>query len=250
MNIIQDLTAVHFTVPTWKKRNLVIIIHSMDGFYQGSISWFRNPKSGGSTQYLISKEGEVRQMVRDDHSSWNCMGMTSEYGAKTYWNDISLSIELEDEGKRGDWRYTDAQIKALRELCDMKSAQYGIPLDEKHVLLHKNLDPARRSDPVGNFDIKWVFAITPPPVTGGSMSPDFKSLVLKVAKDIYGDSYNEGWNDAEKKVFLDKFEQKCRDYKARAEAPAPAPAPVVTGPQSVADCFILAGKLLKEGKLI
>jgi murein DD-endopeptidase MepM/ murein hydrolase activator NlpD len=45
---------------------------------------------------------------------------------------------------------------------------------------------------------------------------DFKAVYLKLAKDVFGDDYNENWNDAEKQVFVDKISSKARDYIDRA----------------------------------
>lgn len=82
---------------------------------------------------------------------------------------------------------------------------------------------------------------------GAIMQPDFKAFVLGLAKDVYGDEYNENWNAQEKQVFLGKLKEKSAKYKAVAEKPTP---PVVQGPATAADAFILAGNLMKEGKLI
>lgn len=52
-----------------------------------------------------------------------------------------------------------------------------------------------------------------------TMQPDFKLAFLKMAKEVYGDEYNENWNPDEKNAFIAKILIKSADYKRRAETP-------------------------------
>ncbi len=124
-----------------------IVLHSMDGFYQGTIDWFKNPQTVVSAHYLISKDGQLLQMLKDEWVGYH-VGIY-EINLK------SIGIEMEDEKKREEWVYPQAEIKSLHLLVDHLCAKYKIPKDKDHILLHKNLSPDR-TDPVGKFDIKWV----------------------------------------------------------------------------------------------
>src|SRR3546814_1715674 len=49
-----------------------VAIHTMQGSYAGSISWFQNSSSQVSAHYLIrSSDGQVTQMVREYNKAWH-----------------------------------------------------------------------------------------------------------------------------------------------------------------------------------
>ncbi len=63
-----------------------LVIHAMAGLFPGTVTWFKNPKSQVSAHYLISKKGELLQMVQEKNKAWHC--------GKA--NAFTIGIELED----------------------------------------------------------------------------------------------------------------------------------------------------------
>ncbi|MBI2051157.1 N-acetylmuramoyl-L-alanine amidase [Candidatus Roizmanbacteria bacterium] len=125
----------------------LLVLHSMDGFYKSTVEWFKNPKTAVVAHYLISKKGEISQMLKD---GW------AGYHAGDYETNLrSIGIELEDEKKGEAWVYPKEEIKALRWLVKRLCKKYKIPKDKEHILLHKDITP-ERDDPVGNFDLDWI----------------------------------------------------------------------------------------------
>ena len=156
MTIKQDLTPINFTSGGMKQIR-GIVLHSMWGTQAGSISWFKNPSALASAHYCISKDGEIIQMVRDTDMAWHA-GIYDEGKCPTWAmpnpNFYCLGIELEDN-RDNNWGYPEPQREALRWLVKLLMEKYSISQD--HILLHKNLNPSRRSDPVGAFSFDWLF---------------------------------------------------------------------------------------------
>lgn len=156
MEIKSDLTTINHTVKA--SRNILgIVLHSMGGFQSGSIAWFKNPQAQASAHFCISKSGEIVRTVEEKNIAWHAGIFDEPIAAwlKPNPNNVTIGIELEDE-KKTDWSYPQAQRDALRWLVDDLCRKYSIPKDAEHILLHKNLNPSRRSDPVGSFSLGWV----------------------------------------------------------------------------------------------
>ena len=156
MNIIKDFISVNYTA-NWIKEVRGLVIHSMDGTYQGTISWFRNTDSKASAHFLISASGEIRQMVREKDGAWHAGIVDS--GKMPSWaspnpNMYTLGIELEDKGD-SNWPYPEPQREALRWLVKDLMNRFKIP--RERILLHKDLTPSTRSDPQGQFSFDWLF---------------------------------------------------------------------------------------------
>lgn len=167
MNIKKNLTTVNFT-PNGMKEVRGVVLHSMWGTYAGSISWFKNPDAKASAHYCISKTGEITQCVEEKDMAWHA-GIIDQ-GKPPSWvlpnpNFYTIGIELEDE-RNANWQYPEAQRKATRELCDYLKKKYNLSNDK--FLLHKNLVPSRRSDPVGAFSFSWALG-----EGGGDMNGDY-----------------------------------------------------------------------------
>lgn len=108
------IPAIWVASPNYSARSLAIsavTIHTTQGSYAGSISWFQNTASGVSAHYVLrSSDGQVTQMVREVNKAWH-VGSENSY-----------TIGLEHEGFVNDasW-YTTAMYNSsaalVRDIC-------------------------------------------------------------------------------------------------------------------------------------
>lgn len=157
-SIIENLTPINHT----KGRNRPIqgiVMHSMWGTHTGSIAWFKNPSAGASAHYCVSAEGQIVRCVKDEDTAWHA-GIIDEVAPE--WvrpnpNWMTIGIELEDK-RDPNWIYPDAQRQAAAWLVAKLMKDYNISKDK--IVLHKDLNPSRRSDPVGAFSFNWLLPDT------------------------------------------------------------------------------------------
>jgi N-acetyl-anhydromuramyl-L-alanine amidase AmpD len=115
-----------------------VVVHTMQGSYNGSISWFQNPNSQVSAHYLMrSVDGDVTQMVLDKDRAYHVGSM----------NRYSLGIEhegyVEDPGK---W-YTWATYSSSARLARWLTIKHDIPVDRDHIVGHVELPNQTHTDP-------------------------------------------------------------------------------------------------------
>lgn len=103
-----------------------------------------DPEAGVSAHYLITEEGEVIQLVREEQRAW--------HAGKSLWrgindvNSASVGIELDHPGHELGYReFAKAQIDALVPLLARIVKQYDIP--RANVVAHSDVAPARKIDP-------------------------------------------------------------------------------------------------------
>lgn len=142
-----------------------IVIHSMWGTYSGSIAWFKNPEAKASANYCISQTGEITHMVDESKLDMAWHAGYIDVPPAPAWvqpnpNYVCIGVELEDM-RDPAWQYPEPQRKATRDLIKSLMSKYSIPKDR--VVLHKELNPTRRSDPVGAFSRDWLFGSPEPP---------------------------------------------------------------------------------------
>ena len=65
----------------------ILVVHTIEGSYGGAISWFRNPRARASANFVVSRDGEVTQMVPTWAVAW--------HAGNGYVNAHSLGIEHE-----------------------------------------------------------------------------------------------------------------------------------------------------------
>jgi hypothetical protein len=112
-------SALWVTSPNFSTRSLAIsavAIHTTQGSYAGSISWFQNTASSVSAHYVLrSSDGQVTQMVREVSKAWH-IGSENSY-----------TIGLEHEGFVNDasW-YTTAMYTSSANLVKDICADNGI----------------------------------------------------------------------------------------------------------------------------
>lgn len=97
-----------------------IIIHDIEGSYKSGINTFKSNKSHVSAHYVISKDGEITQMVNDKDIA---------YHAGNYqYNKYSIGIELEGYAKDSN-SFTRAQYAATTKLVMWLCQEYNIPFE-------------------------------------------------------------------------------------------------------------------------
>ncbi|MGV9522264.1 N-acetylmuramoyl-L-alanine amidase [Streptomyces griseus] len=119
-----------------------VVIHTTQGSYAGSISWYQNPESKVSAHYTIrSSDGEVTQSVREKDTAWHAGSVNSS------------SVGIEHEGYVDDpaW-YTEAMYRSSAALTKHLAARYSIPKNRSHIIGHSEAPGATHTDPGPNWD--------------------------------------------------------------------------------------------------
>lgn len=93
-----------------------VTLHTAQGSYAGTISWFKNSTSNVSAHYVIrSSDGQVTQMVRNAHTAWHVGNQ----------NSYTLGIEHEGYVNNSSWYTTsmyNASAALVRSFCSTYSA--------------------------------------------------------------------------------------------------------------------------------
>lgn len=105
-----------------------LVIHDIEGSAQAAINTFKKP--GVSSNYVISDQGEVTQMVQVKDMPWTNGNM--------WVNQNAISIEV--AGYAADPSgYTDASYAATAKLVKYLAEKYGIPVNRQQVIGHNNV---------------------------------------------------------------------------------------------------------------
>lgn len=92
-----------------------VTIHTTQGSYAGTISWFKNPAAQVSAHYVVrSSDGQITQMVRNTNTAWHVRSH----------NSYTLGIEHEGYISNSAW-YTTAMYNASAALVRNFCAKYS-----------------------------------------------------------------------------------------------------------------------------
>src|SRR5688500_15991412 len=118
-----------------------IVIHVTEGSFWGSVRWLRNSRSHGSSHYVISRGGDIVQLVSTSDVAW--------HAGNRWVNRHSIGIEHEGFTRRGG--FTRAQYEASAKLVAYLAARAGMPVDRRHVIGHDAV-PHPSGHGVGGID--------------------------------------------------------------------------------------------------
>ena len=143
-----------------------IIIHTAQGTYAGTISWFQNCAASVSTHYVVSTQGDVTQMVEEEDVGWHV----------SCWNGRSIGIEHEGYVSQPSVYYTTAMYSGSAALVADILSSWNLPVDRNSVMGHVEIDPAcngnSHSDPGTGWD--WDLFMS---LLGTTNPPDPTNLV-------------------------------------------------------------------------
>lgn len=108
----------------------LIVLHSMDGFLNGTTAWFQNLKVNQSAHYGIGLDGRIVQWIPESATAYDA----GNYAV----NQRSISVEHEDRGNNATVR-PDAMYEASARLVAEIALAYNIPLDRQHVKKHNEI---------------------------------------------------------------------------------------------------------------
>jgi N-acetylmuramoyl-L-alanine amidase/Mannosyl-glycoprotein endo-beta-N-acetylglucosaminidase/Peptidase family M23/LysM domain len=104
--------------------NTIVIHYTTAGTVSGTIAYFQNPQSEVSAHYIIDKNGEIYQMVRDTDKAWHAAQANR------------TSIGIEHVAKVGD-RLAEAQERSSINLIKWLMTEYKIP--KENIKAHKEI---------------------------------------------------------------------------------------------------------------
>ncbi|MCX7562103.1 peptidoglycan recognition family protein [Xanthomonadaceae bacterium XH05] len=151
-----------------------VTLHTAQGSYAGTISWFKNSAANVSAHYVIrSSDGQVTQMVRHAHTGWHVRNH----------NAYTLGIEHEGYVNNSSW-YTTAMYNAsaalVRHFCasysaiSCASAYKGAPSSGINVLAdsvkikgHQHFSGQTHTDPGINWNWANYYNLLNPGSGGG-----------------------------------------------------------------------------------
>ncbi|WP_413778092.1 N-acetylmuramoyl-L-alanine amidase [Caproicibacterium sp. XB1] len=160
MNITQQNSPNHWDGRKGWKPDM-IVCHITDGSYGGAVDWLCNPQSQASAHFVVSRAGEVTQLVDLQDGAW-CNG-TSSTPSSAYYTDKStlaavrsrgvnanyytISIEHEGMYSQTHGALTEAQqaatVALIRYIRSEVQRIYGItiPIDRQHIVGHCEIAP-------------------------------------------------------------------------------------------------------------
>ncbi|MCA9676509.1 MAG: N-acetylmuramoyl-L-alanine amidase, partial [Myxococcales bacterium] len=133
-----------------------VVIHTTQGSYSGTISWFKNPQAQVSSHYVVrSSDGQVTQMVDDTDIAWH----------DACFNSQTIGIEHEGFVADPDVWYTEAMYTESAKLTAWLADRYGIPKTRDYIFGHGEApDCSDHTDPGAGWDWNHYMALVQ---TGG-----------------------------------------------------------------------------------
>ena len=144
----------HYTPGRDGRRPVAIVVHTNVGSFDSTIGWFADARSGVSAHYLVALDGRVVQFV-DERDTARHTGRVKDarvdFVTDENPNPYTIRIEFEDGRAPDDAVRPAAQYAAGALIISAAAERWGIPLDRRHVVGHREIDAGKTCP--GNLDI-------------------------------------------------------------------------------------------------
>lgn len=144
MHIIQQPSPNFDTRPA--NLNIDMLVLHYTGMKTGKEALDRlcDPEAEVSAHYLIEEDGQVFQLVDEQHRAWHAG--VSYWRGQTNINARSIGIEIVNPGHEWGYRpFPDVQIQSVTQLC--KGILDRHPIEARNVVGHSDVAPSRKEDP-------------------------------------------------------------------------------------------------------
>jgi len=126
------------------------VLHTEQGYENGTVSWFRNPASAVSSNYGVALNGDIDVIVDEGNTAWTNGNFES--------NSRSITIECEDNSDPQHVIRPDAQYESVAKLVADGARRYGLTISRETVKGHYEIPPHTHPDCPGDLDIDRVVA--------------------------------------------------------------------------------------------
>ncbi len=144
------------------KKIIAIVDHITAGLMPGTLSWMQNPMAKVSAHYLVTRKGEIYQLVKDEDTAYHA-GVINKPNWVLYdgTNPNRYTIGIEHEGHKnqgGDGTLTENQYQATLWLHRQLIDKYNLKITDSHIIGHCQIDSVNRPNcPGANFPWKRMF---------------------------------------------------------------------------------------------
>lgn len=155
---IQQAPSPNFRIGRNGRSILAIVDHITAGAFPGALNWLQNPQAQASAHYLVTRSGEIYQLVQDVDTAWHA-GVVNNPDWTLYdgTNPNRYTIGIEHEG--WDGTLLESQYAATLWLHRQLIGRWSIPVDGEHIIGHYRIDSINRpNDPGPNFPWERLFA--------------------------------------------------------------------------------------------
>lgn len=150
MEINTQYSSPNFGPRRGEPTDILVIHYTAMSDLQKTIERLCDPVAAVSSHYLISRTGEVFQLVDESERAWHAG--VSKWRSYTDVNSHSVGIELDNTGRGADGifaPYPEVQIQSLIELSKEICDRHPIPV--RNVIGHSDVAPPRKIDPGNVF---------------------------------------------------------------------------------------------------
>ena len=121
---------------------------------QSAVERLMSKKHEVSSHYLISRNGKVLQLVKDNNIAWHA-GVSNWFNFKNL-NKNSIGIELENKGHQ--YGYQDFPSKQITQLIKiLKILKKKFKIQNTNIMGHSDIAPSRKTDPGEKFPWKKLY---------------------------------------------------------------------------------------------
>lgn len=149
----------NYTEGRGKNKPIAIVNHITAGLMPGCLNWMQNPISKVSAHYLITQNGRIYQLVKDEDTAWaNGIVNKPNWGLYNGSNPNRYTLSIEHEGFPTDGLTEEQYQSSLwlhRHLC----AKHGIFPHNQTIIGHCRIDSVRKANcPGSKFPWYRLFA--------------------------------------------------------------------------------------------
>ena len=150
-----------------------IVIHTTEGVYSGTLSWFKDPAAKVSAHYVVrSRDGHIAQMVDEKNVAWH----------DACFNTRTIGIEHEAFMAHPEVWFTEAMYTESAALTANIAERYGIAKEHGPILGHGEApDCSDHEDPGPDWDWEHYIDLVR---TGGAPKLDADSAAVDVPASL------------------------------------------------------------------
>jgi hypothetical protein len=155
---IQWAPSPNFKVGRKGRKIIAIVNHITAGLMPGTLSWLRNPTAKVSAHYLVTKSGQIYQLVKQTDTAYHA-GIVNKPNWSLYdgTNPNLYTLGIEHEALAGE-SLTEQQYLATLGLHNELLEKWEITVDHEHIIGHYRLDTInRKNDPGPGFPWDRLF---------------------------------------------------------------------------------------------